>query len=130
MQEKLKRFLTKENHSDEELELFLFAMNQQQARAFGMIRNIMDHIEDQVKAVNIWIMPRLQSKEQLSEGLRVEMRIAMRTLQNLCIDLENASDFLKMKSEAAYKNYREADGVGHFNWQEKVASDVTLASEE
>lgn len=130
MQERLKGFLTKENPSDEELEVFLFAMNQQQAGAFGMIHNIVDHIEDHAKVVNRWIMPRLQSEERLSAGLRNEMRIAMRTLQDLCVDLENASDFIKMKSEAAYKNYREADGVRHFNWKEKPASGEMLASEK
>lgn len=122
MQEKLKGFLTKENHSDEELELFLFAMNQQQARAFGMIRNIMDHIEDQVKALNIWIMPRLQSKEQLPEGLRVEMRIAMRTLAELHLSLECASEFVEMHSEEAYKEYQKADHTGHFRWEENDGS--------
>lgn len=119
MQEKLKGFLAKENPSDEELELFLFAMNQQQAGAFGTIRNIVDHIEDHAKTVNSWIMPRLNSDAQLSESLRNEIRIAMRTLQDLCIALENASDFIKMKSEGAYKIYREADSGGLFRWEEK-----------
>lgn len=77
MQEKFKGFLSKENPSDEELELFLFAMNNQSAALRGAIEKLIDTIEDHAKTVDAWIVPRLQSTEPLPKGLWNEMRDSM-----------------------------------------------------
>lgn len=119
MQEKLKGFLSKENPSDEELELFLFAMNGQSAALRGAIEKLIDTIEDYAKTVDAWIVPRLQSGEDIPEGLRNEMRDSMRTLNVLQSYLEKASVFVGMKVEKANREYQEVDVVGHFHWKEK-----------
>lgn len=120
MNEKLKGFLSKDNPSDEELELFLFAMNQQNAAVIGAIKKLVEHIDDYTKAVDVWIRTRLRSDKPLSAGLRDEMRIAMRTLADLHLSLENAADFAEMRSEASYKKYRNDDHVGHFRWKDEA----------
>ena len=119
MQERLQGFLSKENPSDEELELFLFAMNSQSAALRGAIEKLIDAIEDNAKTVDTWIVPRLQSGEDIPEGLRNEMRDSMRTLNVLQLYLENASIFVGMKVEKANREYQEVDVVGHFSWKEK-----------
>lgn len=119
MQEKLKGFLSKENPSDEELELFLFAMNNQSAALRGVIKKMIGAIEEHVKTVDLWIVPRLQSTKPLPKGTWNEIRNAMRTLEMLQLYLERASDFVGMKVEKAYKEYQEVDVVGHFHWKEK-----------
>ena len=119
MQEKLKGFLSKENPNDEELELFLFAMNGQSAALRGAIEKLIDTIEDYAKTVDAWIVPRLQSGEDIPEGLRNEMRDSMRTLNVLQSYLEKASVFVGMKVEKANREYQEVDVVGHFHWKEK-----------
>lgn len=119
MQEKFKGFLSKENPSDEELEMFLFAMNNQSAALRGAIEKLIDTIEDHAKTVDAWIVPRLQSTEPLPKGLWNEMRVSMRTLNVLQLYLENASIFVGMKVEKANREYQEVDVVGHFCWKEK-----------
>lgn len=119
MQEKLKGFLSKENPSDEELEMFLFAMNNQSAALRGAIEKLIDTIEDYAKTVDAWIVPRLQSGEDIPEGLRNEMRDSMRTLHILQSYFEKALVFVGMKVEKADKEYQEVDVVGHFHWKEK-----------
>lgn len=119
MNEKLKGFLSKDDPSDEELELFLFAMNQQEAAMLGAVKMLLAHIRDHAKTVDTWVIPRLKSDAPFSEGLRNEMRIAMRTLEDLQLYLEYASEFAEMRSKEAYKKYREADNVGRFFRKEK-----------
>ncbi len=115
MQEKLKGFLMKDVPSDEELELFLFAMNNQSAALRGVIEKMIGAIEEHVKTVDLWIVPRLQSTKPLPKGTWNEIRNAMRTLEMLQLYLEKASDFVGMKVEKANRKYHEADDVRHFH---------------
>lgn len=119
MQEKLKGFLTKENPSDEELELFLFAMNNQSAALRSAIEKLIGSVEENVEIVDSWLVPRLQSREPLPNGVWNEISDAMRTLELLQLYLENASAFVGMKVEKAHRVYQEVDVVGHFCWKEK-----------
>lgn len=119
MNEKLKGFLSKDDPSDEELELFLFAMNQQEAGVFGAIKRLVDHVMDHAEMVDAWVIPRLRSDAQITEGLQNEMRIAMRTLEDLRLSLENASEYVEMRSNETFKKYRKADVAGGFFRKEK-----------
>lgn len=115
MQEKLKGFLIKDDPSDEELELFLFAMNNQSAALRGVIEKMIGAIEEHVKTVDLWVVPRLKSTKPIPEGTWNEMRNAMRTLEGLQLYLEKASDFVGMKVERANRKYHAADDAGHFH---------------
>lgn len=114
MNEKLKGFLTKDDPSDEELELFLFAMNHQGGALRCAMEKMIGAIEEHTKTLDVWIIPRLQSQKPMPKGLRNEMRVAMRTLADLQLALEYAADFAGMRSEEAYKKYHAADENGHF----------------
>ena len=114
MNEKLKGFLTKDDPSDEELELFLFAMNQQMVARQVLLRNIVREIEPIVDSVNIFILPRLRSQRMLPDGLRSEMASAMTTMRDLGLALEMLQD----ECQEAHKNmmvrYEGADNGKHF----------------
>lgn len=130
MYEKLKDFLTKDDPGDEELEMFLFAMNQQGGALRGVLDRLIDAIKEHARTVDAWIIPRLRSQEPMSDGLRNEVRVAMRTMEDLQLALEYEAEFAGMKSDEAYRKYDEADSVGHFRRQEKLASAGTPASED
>lgn len=114
MNEKLKGFLSKDNPSDEELELFLFAMNQQVTGKQALLRNIVKEIGSAVEGMNIFILPRLRSQCTLSDGLRDEMANAMTTMR----DLGFALGLLQEECQEGYMRqlarYVGADNEKHF----------------
>lgn len=130
MNEKLKGFLSKDNPSDEELEIFLLAENNQCVGLRMAIDQICAYIDEHREIVDAWVIPRLRSEVPMSTGLKQEIKSAMRTLADLQIYLESTVDFVQLIEEQALDKYREADAFGHFHWKEKLASAGAPARED
>lgn len=114
MYEKLKDFLTKDDPSDEELEMFLFAMNQQVVARQVLLRNIVREVDSIADSVNIFILPRLRSQRTLPDGLRSEMASTMTTMRDLGLALEVLQDECKEAHKNMMVRYKGADNGKHF----------------
>lgn len=119
MDERLKRILVKDNPSDEELQLCLFAMNQQFCGIQGVLVWLCHEIKQQQLSLDKWIIPRLKSERPISDGLRNELRIAMDTMRGTVMSLDVAIEYLNFFQDERNRHYMEADVIGHFDWQKK-----------
>lgn len=129
MEEKLRGFLSKEDPSDEELELFLQELLSNAGVIFNTAIRVMDMAYDHVEVAISFIEERLKDEAAISAELHKEILCAIRVMREFDGRLCWVQSRLRDNDKAFKAKLSEADKWERFAWKKILASAGTPASD-